>query len=231
MRACQVQTTARDSPHVRNPVLYINRDLELDWLIALEFGRVLDGQSDDEYLPVSEDFAFCLDAPDGDVVGFTVSDLTSFDPEPLPELWNGLFFDAPLFGLRNVPAGAVTLAVQARLMDEPTTNRIIFGEAVSAEGEHAVALWRQCLECGDSMGHYGLGYTLLDLGRAREAYGHLRAYVEASPANAWAWCWLGRAHEALGELTDARAAYRRAVELDEEETDAPDLLIALGEDT
>jgi hypothetical protein len=49
----------------------------------------------------------------------------------------------------------------------------VFGLATNAEGERAVALWRQCLEAGDSMAHYSLGYTLLELGRAREAYGHL----------------------------------------------------------
>ncbi len=215
---------------MRNPVLYVNRDLELDWLIALEFSRVLDGQPDDHYLPVGEDFAFCLDEPGGEIVGFTIPELTSFDPEPLPELWSERHFDAPLFGLRDVPAGAVTLAAQARLMDESTTNRLIFDAAIDARGEHAVGLWRQCLECGDFMGHYGLGYTLLELGRAREAYGHLRAYVEATPTNGWAWCWLGRALEALGEPTDARAAYRRAVELNEEETDAPKLLATLEEE-
>ena len=215
---------------MRNPVLYINRDLELDWLIALEFGRVLDGQPVDHYLPVGEDFAFCLDHPEGEVVGFTIPDLTSFDPEPLPELWSEPHFDAPLFGLRDVPAGAVTLAAQARLKDESTTSRLIFDAALAAKGEHAVGLWRQLLECGDFMGHYGLGYTLLELGRAREAYGHMRAYVEATPTNAWAWCWLGRALEALGEFTDARAAYRRAVQLDEEETDAPELLATLEEE-
>ena len=214
---------------MRNAVLYINRDLELDWLIAVEFGRVVDGQPEDHFQPVGEDFAYCLDGPGGEAIGFAVDDLSSFDAEAWPELWQTPHFDAPLFGLRNAPAGAVTLAAQARLAEEPTTNRLLFNLAISADGDEAVGLWRQCLEAGDSMAHYGLGYTLLDVGRPREAYGHLRAYVEACPTNAWAWCWLGRAHEALGELTDARAAYRLALEHDEE-TDAPDLLTALEEE-
>ena len=215
---------------MRNPVLYINRDLEYDWLIAVEFGRVVDGQPEDHFRRVGEHFAYCLDGPDGDIVGFGVGDLTSFDVETVPELWGRPHFDAPLFGLRDLPAAAVVLAAQAQLREEPTTNRMLFGLATNAEGERAVALWRQCLESGDSMAHYSLGYTLLELGRAREAYGHLREYVEACPTNGWAWCWLGRAHEALGELTDARTAYRRAIALDPEETDAPDLLTALGEE-
>ncbi len=53
---------------MRNPVLYINRDLELDWLIAVEFGWVVDGQPDDHFRPVGENFAYCLDGPDGDIV-------------------------------------------------------------------------------------------------------------------------------------------------------------------
>ena len=150
---------------MRNPVLYINRDLELDWLIAVEFGWVVDGQPDDHFRPVGENFAYCLDGPDGDIVGFGVGDLTSFDVETVPELWGRPHFDAPLFGLRDLPAAAVVLAAQAQLREEPTTNRMLFGLATNAEGERAVALWRQCLESGDSMAHYSLGYTLLELGR------------------------------------------------------------------
>lgn len=194
---------------MRRPVLYINRDLEYDWLIAVEFGRVVDGQPDDHFRPVGQDFAYCLDGPDGEIVGFGVGSMTTFDVETVPELWGGPHFDAPLLGLRDVPAAAAVLAAQAHLLDEPTLNRTLFGLATNAEAEQAVALWRQCLECGDSMARYGLGYTLVELGRPREAYGHLREYVEACPTNGWAWCWLGRAHEALGEPTDARAAYER----------------------
>lgn len=215
---------------MRNPVLYINRDLEYDWLIALEYGRVVDGQPDNHLLRIGEDFAYVLDGAGGKIIGFGVSDLTSSDVDTLPELWGEPHFDAPLLGLRDVPAAAIVLAARARLRNEPTTNRMLFSLASRAEGEEAIALWRQCLESGDSTAHYGLGYTLLELGLARDAYGHLREYVECCPWNAWAWCWLGRAHETLGELTDARVAYERAVALDAEETDAPDLLTALGEE-
>src|SRR2546430_1775116 len=86
--------------------------------------------------------------------------------------------------------------------------------------------WLIALEYGDQMAHYGLGYTLLALDRPREAYGHLRFYTELSPANAWAWCFLGRACEAIGETAEARAAYERAVELGED-TDATDRLTEL----
>jgi len=201
--------------------LFINRDLEYDWLIALEYGRVCDGHPREQFRGVSEECAYMLDRPGGRrVVGFVVHGLREFDACAHPQLFAGARFDAPLFGLGAATAGEVILATQARLRDESTTNRIFFEAAVHAPAPAAETLWRQCLESGDSMAHYGLGYTLLDLGRPREAYGHLRHYTELAPANEWAWCWLGQACEALGELTDARAAYRRATELGETDADA-----------
>lgn len=207
--------------------LYISRDVDYDWLIALEFGRVLDGQSEDYMQQIGEDFVFVLDHPLGRVVGFAVTELSTFDPEDHPELWAAPLFDAPVFGLRAVPAGAVVLAAKARLLEESTVNRAFFDAATGTKGDKAVALWRQCLESGDSMAHYALGYTLLELGWARDAYGHLREYTELCPWNAWAWCFLGQACQALSELTDAAEAYRRAALLDVEETNASDLLEAL----
>ena len=110
-------------------------------------------------------------------------------------------------------------------------NRVFVSAAIAAGAEDelddAVNHWRACLETGDLMAHYGLGYTLHELGRYREAYRHLRAYTEITPLNAWAWCWLGYTCTALGELGEARAAYQRAVELEEaggEETDADEWL-------
>ena len=60
------------------------------------------------------------------------------------------------------------------------------------------------LEAGDQKARYGLGYTLVELGEFREAYDHLRIYTELTPHNAWAWCWLGRACEGLGENVGGR---------------------------
>lgn len=77
------------------------------------------------------------------------------------------------------------------------------------------------------MAHYGLGYTLYDLGRYREAYRHLRAYTELVPADGWAWCWLGKACEAMGDTDEARSSYQEAIRLDGDGTDAPELLANL----
>lgn len=209
------------------PTLFVNRDDQYDWLIALEYGRICDDHPPDQFRGVSDECAYVLDRPGGRcVVGFVVSGLREFDPTRYPRLFSGPRFDAPLFALNGATAGEIVLAAQARLRDEPTTNRILFHQATAAEPPQAEGFWRQCLECGDSMAHYGLGYTLLALERPRDAYGHLRYYTQLAPTNAWAWCWLGQACEALGELTDARAAYRRAIELGE--TDADARLMALS---
>jgi tetratricopeptide (TPR) repeat protein len=77
------------------------------------------------------------------------------------------------------------------------------------------------------MAHFALGYTLHDLGRHREAYRHLRHYVEIAPAGSWNWCWFGKAAEAVGEIEEARDAYRHALWLElqgEQETEAEELL-------
>jgi tetratricopeptide (TPR) repeat protein len=204
------------------PSLFINRDADYDWLIALEHGRVCDGHPPTQFRGVADDCAYMLERPGGRrVIGFVVQPLRAFVPPQ--RLFAAPHFEAPLFGLSRATAGEIVLAAQARLADEPTTNRAYFSAAINAAtaGE-AETMWRCCLESGDSMAHYGLGYTLLGQGRAREAYGHLRYYTELAPTNAWAWCWLGQACAALGERTDARAAYERAMELGE--TDAGELL-------
>jgi hypothetical protein len=48
--------------------------------------------------------------------------------------------------------------------------------------------------------------------------------------SAWAWCYRGKAAQAIGDTDDARASYRRAIALEGEggeATDAPSLLEAL----
>ena len=112
--------------------------------------------------------------------------------------------------------------------DGESVNRFFFETRVpEARGEEALAYWRACLEAGDAMAHFALGYTLYELGRFREAYRHLRYYTEIAPAGSWNWCWFGKAAEALGEIGEARAAYSRALELEregDEETDAAERL-------
>lgn len=214
------------------PRLYLNHDADYDWLIALEFGESDDGQPAEHWAVISEDFAYLLDAPiTGRCLGFRVNDLADFDPDDcdVRVIWNGPRFDVPQLGLRNASAGEIVVAADEFFADGSSINRLYFDQAVAASDEPADAAiyWRYCLQAGDVMAHYGLGYTLLGLDRPRGAYRHLRAYTEIVPTNAWGWCYRGQACEALGELTEARTCYEEAVRLEDrggDETDAPERL-------
>ena len=213
------------------PRLYINHVAEWDWLIALEFGRVDDAQPPDNWRGVSEQFGYLCDGPDGRALGFKVKDFSEFDAEApdVTEIWGEPLFDVPLLGLSAVPAGEVVLATRALLGEEATINRAYFSEAVATKDpEEALPLWLACLESGDSMAHFALGYTLYELGRFPEAYRHLRHYTEIAPHGSWNWCWFGKGAEAVGEKDEAIVAYERALELElaegDQETEAGDRL-------
>lgn len=215
-------------------LLYINHLPDLDWLIALEFGRVDDGQPTESWRGVSEAFGYLHEEGTGRALGFKILGFSEFDPDApaLAAIWGEPHFDVPLLGLRAASAGEIVVAARALLDGRQTVNRILFQDAIGAEGDPANALqrWLMCLQAGDSMAHFGLGYTLYELGRFKEAYRHLRYYAEIAPAGAWNWCWYGKAAQAIGEIDEAIAAYERALELeagDEEETDAGELLRAL----
>ncbi len=215
------------------PKLYLNHIAAFDWLIALEFGRVDDGQPAENWRGVSESFGFLHSEPGGPEVGFKILDFSQFDPgDPaVAEIWGAPRFDAPVLGLGSATAGEIVLAARALFGSESSINRQFFSAAMDAEGEEALAMWLACLQSGDPMAHYGLGYTLFGLGRYQEAYRHLRHYTEISPCGAWNWCWYGKAAEAVGERAEARAAYERALELEkdgETETDAWLLLSMLN---
>ena len=217
---------------MRNPRLYVSHAAEYDWLAALEFGRVDDSQPPENWAGVGEQVGFLYEKPGGRCLGFKVlrfSELDVDDPE-VEEIWSGPRFDVPLLGLTDASAGEVIVATRAHFGGEPSMNRVYFNAAAGESGQDALNLWRACLEVGDSMAHFALGYTLFELGRHHEAYGHLRHYVEIAPAGSWNWCWFGRAAQAIGELDEARDAYERAIELEEadgDETDAADRLAEL----
>ncbi len=216
------------------PKLFINHLPEYDWLIALEFGLVDDGAPHENWQEIIDELGWMRDGPGGRFLGFKAVDFSEIDldaPE-LAEIWRGPRFDVPLLGLTDVTAGEVMVGVRALLGDRPTTNRFYFRAAMAEEGEEALDFWLSCLAAGDSMAHFALGYTLYDLGRFHEAYRHLRHYTEISPSGAWPWCWYGKACEAIGETAEARIAYERAIEIEDdggEETDAPELLEQLDE--
>lgn len=211
---------AHDSLVVELPVtdrpLGLSIDISGDWLLALEFGCVVDGQPKDHYIELDRAFAFIRRGPGEEVIGFSVSSLSGFDPDH-PALWEPPLFDVPAVGLDAVPAGAVVAAARRVFPQLSTGDVILFEAAIDAEGPEQSALaWRLCLGAGNLKAHFGLGYTLCELGRHREAYPHLRRYTELVPHNAWAWCWLGNACEGIGELAEARSAFEQAVVLEEE---------------
>ena len=209
--------------------LFLSYDEDLDWLTLIEFCRVENAQPRDHWRGVSESFGYLLDDPGGTEVGFKVVDFSDFDPEApdVEEIWHGPTFDVPTLGLKASTAGEIVLAARPFLGGRSTVNRLYFNAAMRAEGPEAEELWRYCLQAGDLMAHYGLGYTLYGLGRHREAYRHLRAYTELVPADGWTWCWLGEACEAMGDVAEARSSYQEAARQDGEETDAPELLADL----
>jgi tetratricopeptide (TPR) repeat protein len=217
-----------------HPRLYINHIAGLDRFIALEYGRVDDGQPPGSCRGVGESFGFIHDAPGGPVVGFKITDFSRFDAEApaVAEIWEGPRFDAPLLGLSGVSAGEVAMAARALLVPANTLNRVYFEAAIDEQenAQRALELWLACLQAGDSTAHLGLGYTLYELGRSHESYRHLRRYTEIAPYGAWNWCWLGKVAEQLGEYAEARRAYRRAIDLEAtgaDETDARERLTAL----
>ena len=209
--------------------MFLSYDEHLDWLTLIEFGRVENAQPKDHWRGVSESFGYILRHSDGPEIGLKIPDFSAFDPEDpeVAEIWEGPRFDVPVLGLRDSTAGEIVLAARPFLRGRSTINRVYFNAAMQTEGGEAEELWRYCLQSGDLMAHYGLGYTLYELGRYREAYRHLRAYTELVPADRWAWCWLGKACEAMGDVEEARSTFEKAIELDGDETDAPELLANL----
>lgn len=218
------------------PRLYISVAADYDWLTAIEFGHVDDGQPSENWAGVCDEFRYLHLGPAdrSPAIGFKVLGISDFDPEDeeVREIWDEPHFDAPQLGLRDVAAGEIVVATKSLYgTQRRSLNRQIFDDAVDLSGPQALAAWTACLQAGDCMAHFALGYTLLEFGRNHEAYRHLRYYAEIAPAMPWSHCWLGRAAAAIGELGEARAAYERAIELTAAggpETDAPKLLENMG---
>jgi tetratricopeptide (TPR) repeat protein len=230
---CQTAAVPRDLARVDVPVtdrpLRLSIDVSHDWLVALEFGCVLDGQPEDHYIKLSDALSFIRRSPGGEVIGFSISGLSRLDTEH-PVLWEPPLLDLPELGLDAAPPGAVLAAARRAFPDLSTADVILFEAAVEAEGpEQAALAWRLCLGAGDMRAHFGLGYTLCDLGRHRDAYPHLRRYCELVPHNSWAWCWLGKACVGIGELSEARSAFGRAVGIEDEGGYATDARECLSE--
>jgi hypothetical protein len=219
--------------------LHLSLDPWWDLLTVLAFGACDDGLPEERTVRSAEDerLEFLLAGTGGPVIGFRVKDPWALDPLTLTseEVWDGPRFHVPALGLTRAGVGEILLAVRGRYAPgEATYDAISFHAAIQTDDrEEAATAFKCALEAGDMKAMFGLGYTLVELGRAVEGYQHLRRYTELVPHNAWAWCWLGMAAEACGDVDEARGAYRRtlAVETaaDDFETDATDRLHALGD--
>ena len=225
----------RTHPHVVTATpMHLTIDPWWELVEANAFGTVADMIGPERHVELVEDrVALVLDATMTEVTGFVVVGYTgpdSLDIAEEPTLWGSPSFDVPVLGLRAASVGEVLTAIRGRFgAGEPTADAMHFHRALD-ERDPAAALpdWQLALEAGDMKAHYAIGYTLCELGRHREAYGHLRFYTELTPGNAWAWCWLGQACEGCSLPDEARTAYRWAIALDEEETDAAERLAELG---
>ncbi len=193
--------------------LFINVDVGAGWIIALEYGRVDEGQPLDAWEGVSGQFGLLHDGgPDGRLLGSKVLDASTYDPDAHPEMWKAPTFDVPLVGLSNATPNEIIVATKSLLGQTSTLNRQLFNAAMAEDDpDEALSLWSACLQAGDQMAHYALGYTLYDLQRYPAAYRHLRRYTELSPRNSWAWCWFGQAAAAVGRREEAIAALQRAI--------------------
>ena len=214
------------------PRIYVSFVPELDWLTGIEFGRVEDGQPKDCWVGLSANVGLLLNEPFGTPIGFKVKAFSGFEYEAANTsgVWDKPRFHAPQLGLAKASIGEIALAARTFFAGHESVNRFFFTRAMQSEGEEAVFFWRRCLEAGDCMAHFALGYTLYELERFHEAYRHLRYYVCIAPSDSWNWCWFGKSAEAIGEIAEARSAYEMACAIEAmggEETDAQSLLAAL----
>lgn len=190
------------------PRLFISHLPEHDWLIALEFGRVDEGQPADRWRGITQQLGLLFDEH-GRCVGFKALEFSAIDlaSDEYELAWNGPRFCAPTLALADASAPEVILAARAFFGDRQSVNRTHFNHAVGAvsPGE-ALAEWHACIESGDCMAHYGLGIAYADAGDFQLAYKHLRFYTSIAPEEGWAHYWFARAALAVGADGEARAA-------------------------
>src|SRR4051794_22512175 len=95
--------------------LHLSYVSELDDLIALEYGRVDEGQPRSCWRLVGTQIAYLHEGGDGPAVGFRVlgfSDVDLDDPA-VQEVWEAPLFEVPVLGLTAASAGEIMLAARA----------------------------------------------------------------------------------------------------------------------
>jgi tetratricopeptide (TPR) repeat protein len=200
---------------------------------VLERGYVDDGLEPGRKLEICEHVSLILDVDRRRCAGFIFGKLSVFDFEAPASsvVWSGPRFDVPALGVEQGTVGLVAATARLVLGELRTPDRVVFDAAVRTEDSiEALTLWEACLDEGNELARYALGYTLLALGRAREAHEQLKRYSSLVRRNAWAWCYLGQACEQLEDWEGAEYAYRQALESTDAgsfDTDADERLAAL----
>lgn len=96
--------------------------------------------------------------------------------------------------------------------------------AATAAARRALSLTDQCLEAT-----VVLGYAMLRQGKPQDATVLLAAAAEKHPDDATLKCMLGRCYAAQGQMDQAAACYRQALESDPGHPLAKSLLAVMGQ--
>jgi ADP-ribosyl-[dinitrogen reductase] hydrolase len=203
-----------ESAAFRHGSMLVSNVPERDMLYVLERDYCEDGIEPERVIDICEQAAILLDPAGARCIGFVVRGLSEFDFEGMANaaVWSGPRFDVPALGIRQGTVGLVAATTRLVLGDLRTPDRVLFDAAVNArDREEALTLWQACLDEGNELARYALGYTQLELGRPREAHDQLKRYSVLVPRNAWAWCYLGQACEQLEDWEGAEYAYRQSL--------------------
>jgi len=204
-----------------------------DALYVHERAFVFDDLEPARCVEVCDQVRLMLDLSADRCVGFVMNGLSCFAFEA-PEnavVWGRPRFDVPALGIEQGTVGLIAATARLLLAGLRTPDRVWFDQALAAgESEEAIELWQACLDEGNELARYALGYTLLNHGRALEAKEQLKHYSSLVRWNAWAWCYVGQACEALEDWEEAEYAYRQALTATRagaNDTDAPERLAEL----
>jgi ADP-ribosyl-[dinitrogen reductase] hydrolase len=227
------EATIAASGVFREGSMLVSNVPDRDALYLLERPYFYDGLEPDREVEICEHVRLVLDLDSSRCVGFWVGGLSEFDFEA-PEnraVWTGPRFDVPALGIEEGTIGLIAATARLTLGSLRTPDRVLFDAAVQTKNRaEALELWQACLAEGNELARFAVGYTLVELGRAEEAHEHLKRYSAYARRNAWAWCWLGQACEALADWEGAEYAYRQALDAAAAgsfDTDAADRLAGL----
>lgn len=201
-----------------------------------ERGYVVDGLEPERQVEICDGVGLILDPDGAECKGFVFDNLSTFDFEAAENavVWTGPRFDVPALGVEQGTIGLVAATARLVLGELRTPDRVLFDAATRAHGyAEALPLWEACLDEGNELARYALGYSLLALSRPREAHEQLKRYSALVRRNAWAWCYLGQACEQLEDWEGAEYAYRQSLEATAAgsfDTDADERLAALLHD-